>query len=724
MSVPQSQSPSTPALAIEPSLADDPLRACLHVITRLHGRPVSMNALLAGIPLVGDRFKPVDFLHAAAFHGYSAQVVKRRLERISSLVLPVTLLLKDGGAVVLTRRLEDGRLEVVVPESGFGARQVAATEIEATYSGYAIFTQPTLKPDTTELGDPPERQRGWFWRSLFAYSPYYLDAIVAGVLVNLLTVAGSLFVMNVYDRVVPNNAIATLMVLATGTAIAAGFEFLARTLRAYYLDIAGKKADLVIAGIIFAHALGLRMAARPPAAGVFAAQLREFESVRDFITSATMSALMDLPFIVFFVFIVGLIGGPLYVVPAIAVPVVLLVGLIAQWPLAHATRAVQRDAAQRHGLLVESLESAEILKAMRAEGGMLRRYEDYTALAARSSNAARLISTLVVNFAILVQQLVTIGVVIWGVHLIGEGELTVGGLIASVMLTGRGLAPLQTVAALMMRYQQARSAYITLDRLMQQPVERAAGQQFTRRETVQGEIALADVHFKYTGSAADSLAGVSFTVAAGERVAILGRVGSGKSTLLRLMLGLYPPARGTVRLDGVDIAQLDPADFRAHIGYVPQEPMLFLGTLRDNIALGSPQVDDEAILRAARIAGIDGMIAAHPAGLQMPVGERGTALSGGQRQAVANARAFLLNPRILLLDEPTSAMDNSAEVRYIQAVNEYARGRTLVLVTHKPTMLSLVTRVIVVDGGKVVMDGPRDDVIRQLTRAVQGGAQP
>ncbi len=699
------------------SVDDDPLRACLHVITRLHGRPVSMSALLAGVPVAGERFAPADFVCAAAFHGFAAQVVRRRLLKLSAPTLPVTLLFKDGGACVLTRFLSGDKVEMVMPESGFGAREIPLVELEADYSGYVIFTQPALEPATSTDHDRTRaRKRGWFWRTLLSYTPYYMESIVAGVLVNLLTVAGSLFVMNVYDRVVPNNATETLIVLATGTAIAGGFEFMARTLRAYFLDVAGKKADLVLAGQIFAQALGIRMAARPPSAGVFAAQLREFEAVRDFITSVTLTAVMDLPFVGFFIFVVALIAGPLYLVPLIAVPVVLLVGLIAQWPLSIATHATLRDSSQRHGLLIESLEGAEMLKAMRAEGLMLRRYEDYTALAGVSSNQARMISTVVVNFSVLVQQLVTIGVVIWGVFLIGAGDLTIGALIAAVMITGRALAPLQTVASLMMRYQHARASYSTLNRLMKQPVEREPGQQFTRRSEIRGEITMQGVQFVYPNTKAASLEDINFSIAAGEHVAILGKIGSGKSTLLRLIVGLYQPAKGTVSIDGVDLAQCDPADFRDHIGYVAQDPMLFLGTLRDNIALGRPHAQDSEILKAARIAGISAMIDGHPSGLQMNIGERGQALSGGQRQAVANARAFLVEPRILLLDEPTSAMDHNAESKYIATVGNYAQGRTMIVVTHKPSMLAMVSRIIVIDSGRVVMDGPRDDVLRQLTR--------
>lgn len=709
--------PATATAETPANLDDDPLLGCLHVITRLNGHPISVNALQAGLPLEGGRCAPADFLRAAAAHGYAARVVQRKLRHIPALVLPVTLLLENGGACVLTRLHGKGEAEIVVPETGFGARNVSVKALAADYSGYAIFTQPELAAEQSRLGEPViARRRAWFWGTLAAYSPYYLEAALAGVLVNVLAVATSLFIMNVYDRVVPNNATETLIVLATGTSIAIGFEFVARTLRAYFLDIAGKKADLVLASQIFAQALGIKLAARPPSAGAFAAQLREFESVRDFITSITLTALMDLPFVAFFLVVIAIIGGPLYLAPLAVVPLVLVVGLLAQIPLSIATRANLQEGALRHGLLVEALEGIDMLKAMRAEGSMQSRYEDYTALTGVSANRARMISSTVVNFTAVVQQLVTIVVVCWGVHLIAEGELTVGALIACAMLTGRALAPLQQVAALMMRYQHARAAYFTLDRIMRQPLERSPGQHFTYRDGVRGELTLAGVQFTYPQASAPTLNELSCHVAAGEHVAILGRIGSGKSTLLRLILGLYEPNQGSVRVDGVDIAQFDPADLRRHLGYVAQDPSLFHGTLRDNITLGRPHVDDAAVLRAARVAGLDSLIDTNPSGLQLPIGEHGQGLSGGQRQAVANARAFLLEPRVLLLDEPTSAMDHNSEQRFLKHLAEFAVGRTLLLVTHKPSMLALVTRILVIDGGKVLVDGPRDEVLRQLSR--------
>ena len=617
---------------------------------------------------------------------------------------------------MLTRFVTPKIAEVVLPESGFGAREIELVDLKSSYSGYAIFTQEELRPDESRIGGPEiRRNRFWFWGTLAAYWPYYFEAVIAGVLVNLLAVATALFIMNVYDRVVPNNAFETLVVLATGTAFAVGFEFLARNLRAYFLDSAGRKADLVLASQIFAQAMGLKMAARPPSAGAFAAQLRDFESLRDFISSATLAVLMDIPFVAFFIFIIALIGGPLYLVPFVAVPVVITIGLLAQIPLSIVTRANLREAALRHGLLVESLEGVDTLKAMRAEGQVQRRYEDYSALTGRNAHRARTISAVVVNFTMLVQQMVTIGIVFWGVHLIAAGELTVGALIACVILTGRGLAPLHQVASLMTRYQHARASYFTLNGMMRNPVERPRGKRFTHHGEIRGEVAMQNVRFTYPNGAMESLSEVNFSLAAGEHAAILGKIGSGKSTLLRLIMGLYDSDEGKVLIDGADVAQFDPADLRGCIGYVAQDPTLFYGTLRDNIALGRPHADDAALLKAARMAGLAALIDAHPDGLQLPLGERGNGLSGGQRQAVANARAFLLEPEILLLDEPTSAMDHSAEQHMIAQLMDYCRDRTLILVTHKPAMLNLVSRIIVVDGGRVVMDGPREDVLQQLT---------
>jgi len=527
--------------------------------------------------------------------------------------------------------------------------------------------------------------------------------------------------MNVYDRVVPNNAVETLTVLAVGTAIAVGFEFLARSLRAYFLDTAGKKADLILASTLFAQALGIRIESRPPSSGAFAAQLREFESLRDFISSATLTTIIDIPFVAFFIWVIYLIGGPLYLVPLLAVPAVLLVGLAAQIPLAYLMRLHLREAALKHGLLVESVDGVEILKTLCAEGVMQGRYEDYTALTSRSATRSRMISSLVVNFAVLAQQITTIALVVWGVFLIGDGELTVGALIACVILSGRGLAPLHQVASLMTRYQSARASYTTLNELMHRPVERPAKRQFLQRPTVDGAIALDQVRFAYPNQKLQVINEVSLNIAAGEHVGVLGRIGSGKSTLLKLILGLYAPQAGAIRIDSVDIDQFDPIDLRHQFGYVAQDTRLFQGTLRENLVMGYPHAGDAEVLAAARLSGLDKIVAQQPDGYDTLVGERGDGLSGGQRQAVSIARALIKNPSVLLLDEPTSAMDHSAEQNFITNVGAFAEHKTLLLVTHKPTLLTLVSRLIVIEQGRIVMDGPRDEILKRLTQQ-PGGA--
>ncbi len=698
---------------------DDPLLDCLVILTRLHGRPLSAPALAAGMPLERHRFTPTLLVRAAEQHGFSARIVKRPLPHISPLVLPAVLLLKNGDACVLNGLHDGGLAEVIFPETGIGARTLPLNELRTDYGGYCIFVQPRPKPDGRGGDEAPAAPRSWLWGTLWRFRRYYLESMVAALLVSMLTLATSLFTMNVYDRVVPNNAIPTLVVLAVGTAMAISFEFLARTLRGYFLDFAGKKADVLLAGYLFQQAMGLRMEARPASAGAFASQLREFESLRDFFTSATLATLTDLPFVFFFIWVVSLIGGPLYVVPLLAIPVVVLAGLIAQAPLARIMRQHMYESNQRHGVLVEAVEGLETLKGLSAEGFMQRRWESYTALTGRSAAHSRLISTIVSNLTLLTQQMVTVGVVVWGVHLIGRGELTMGALIACVILSSRALGPLAQVSGLLARYQHVRAAYQMLNGLMQKPVERKPGTSFLHRPTLSGEIQLEKVSFAYPRSQRRALEEVGLHIRPGERVAILGRVGSGKSTLLRLLMGLYQPAEGAILFDGAHVEQIDPADLRRNIGYIAQDVKLFYGTLRENVTMASPLADDHAILEVARLSGLDRLIAAHPAGFDMPVGEGGDGLSGGQRQIVAIARALLSRPPILLMDEPTSHMDHSTEQAFIRSLNPFLEGRTVVLVTHKPSMLGLVQRLIVMEGGKVVMDGPKDGVLKALAAPPQ-----
>jgi ATP-binding cassette subfamily C protein LapB len=707
----------------------DPLLTCLAILTQLHGRPVAEQALCAGLPLRDERLTPALFVKAAQGQGMATTIAKRGLRSISSLLLPAVLLLANGQACVLVRMRSRGRAEILFPEDREQSRIVAIRDLGKEYSGYCIFAHPQPVEDA-RLGDVPPavgRRRGWFWGTLWRFRSYYLEALLATSLVNVMALATSLYVMNVYDRVVPNNATETLIVLALGTGLAVGFEFLARTLRSYFIDTAGRKADVLLASRLFAHALGLRMEAKPGSSGAFASQLREYESLRDFCTSATLATLSDVPFIAFFIWVISLIGGPLFWISAIAVPVVLLVGLLVQIPLAIVMRANLREASLKHGLLIEAVEGVEALKSSGAEGRMLRRFEDYTALTGRSSTRARFLSSMMVNFTMLVQQSITVLTVFWGVYLISAGELTVGALIACVILSGRGLAPLGQVAGLMTRYQHARAAFFSLDDLMKRPVERPEGRRFLHRKKILGAFEFKAMSFAYPGQSVHALHEVTAQIKAGEHVALLGRVGAGKSSLLKLLVGLFAPVNGSVMLDGIDLAQLDPAFVRKHIAYVDQHPRLFFGTLRDNLILGAPHADDEQVLQVARQVGLEELIANNEMGLDMEVGERGETLSGGQRQCVALARALLTNPQVVLMDEPTAAMDHATEQVFLRALSTYCKGRTTIVATHKPSVVAMMDRVTVLDGGRIAMDGPRETILAQLagtappaTTVVQG----
>ncbi len=696
-----------------PASFDDPLLGSLVALTHLLERPASGDALKAGLPLEQGRLTPALTCRAAERAGLSARIVSRPLERISELTLPCILLLEGGNACVLVEWRE-GEPAVVLPETGRGVALLPRATLEERYTGYALFARPELRFDRRAEQVDVAPRRSWFWGTLAEAWPIYSEVLVAAVLINLFALASPLFIMNVYDRVVPNSAIETLWVLAIGAFTVFMFDFLLRNLRGYFVDSAGKIADLKLAGRIFEQVLGIRMAARPASAGAFANNLREFESLRDFFTSATLVTLVDLPFVFFFIAVVWLIGGPVAAVPALAVPVVIGVGLALQVPLNRVVRKTFKEAAQKHGVLVESIHGLETIKSIGAEGRMQRNWEQFVGATAASAMRARLLSAFGVNFSAFATNVVTVGVVIFGVYRISEGLMTVGALVACTIITGRAMAPLAQVAGILTRYHQARASYDALDHVMGLPSERPASSRFLHRPTLRGEVQFQNVTFSYPGQKLPALERVSFTLRPGERVGLIGRIGSGKTTIEKLILNLYQPDQGAVLVDGTDIRQIDPADLRRNIGCVLQDVFLFHGSIRDNITLGAPFVEDEAVLRAARIAGVEDFAARDPQGFDRNVGERGELLSGGQRQAIAVARALLLDPPMLVLDEPTSAMDNGAENRLKQRLQESLGDKTLVLVTHRASLLSLVSRLIVMDGGRVVADGPKDQVLKAL----------
>lgn len=697
------------------------LIVCLSKLAGLLGRPISTDALAAGLPQ-DDMTRPDLVVRAAERAGLRAAVMRKpRLEDIPQLALPCVLLLKGGNACVLLRHDATGP-RVIMGETPEHEQTPTAAELQEAYAGYAIFAQAEARLDVRSADIRLSQPKSWFWGTLRQFLPIYKHVILASVAVNLFAIASPLFTMNVYDRVVPNNAIETLWVLALGVGIVFLFDFLLRNLRSYFVDIAGKNADVIMGSRLFGQVLGLRLDRRPRSSGSMANGVREFDSLREFFSSSSLLALVDLPFVFIFVAIVWLVGGPLALVPLIAIPVVVGVGFVLQYPLRRVIEKTYRESAQKHALLVEAINGLEIIKAAGAEGQVQREYERLLGRTATSSGQARTISTLSTTFAALATHVVYVAVVIWGVYEIAEGNLTMGALIASAILTGRAMAPLAMVASMMTRLQQSRIALKNLDALMDSPVERPTDKAFVSCPSGTPTIEFRRVSFRYPGNQMKALDDLSLKVAPGERVGFIGRIGSGKTTLSRMLLGLYEPQEGAVTFDGSDIRQIDPADLRRRIGYASQDNTLFFGTVRENIYFGAPFVDENALLRAAQVAGVSDFVRNHPLGFDMPCGERGSNLSGGQRQAVALARALLLDPPILILDEPTSAMDNSTEAAFRSRLEAILPGKTLILVTHRTSLLSLVDRLVIVEGGKIVADGKKDEVIEALRKGqIRGG---
>ncbi len=709
----------TRSLGVVGAEADDPLLGALQLALAYHGIQRSSGALLSGLPPL-PRLTPELWVRAARSAGCNASFQRRELESISALLLPVVLLTRDGGAMLLLARHEEGgepAFDIALPETGASPLRISRAELAARYAGDCFFIRPAPRPETRSGVEQTQGIHAghWFWGTLWRYRGYYSEAAVAAVLANVLTLAGTFFVMNVYDRVIANQAYVTLWTLAIGVSIAIGFEFAARSLRGWLIDTAGKKADLVIGARLFQHALATRLEHQPASAGAFATHLREFESVRDFASSLTLVALTDLPFLLLFIAVIVAIAGPLAWVPIALIPLVALVAGLAQIPLSRYIGENLRESALRQGLLVESLASAETLKALRAEGLMQQRYEHASAVTSATAMKSRLLTQIVLNFCAAMQSLTTVAMVVWGAYLIGEGRLTIGALIGAVMLASRSLAPIGSLAGLAVRYQQARSALRTLDGVMARPADRDPLRDYLHKPDAEGALQARALAFSYAPDRPPALRGLDWAIARGERVAVLGRIGSGKSTLLKLLCGLYQPRGGQVLLDGLDLQQIDPADARRHVAYVGQEAQLLYGTLRENLKAGAPRASDERMVEIARATGVDALAAQHPRGYEMPIGEKGVGLSGGQRQLIALTRALLAAPAVLLLDEPTSAMDNATEQQLMQAIAHYSVGRTLILVTHKLQLLAFVDRVSVMDAGLCVADGPKQSVMQALS---------
>ncbi|MBL22519.1 MAG: type I secretion system permease/ATPase [Rhodospirillaceae bacterium] len=694
--------------------ATDGLTWSLAFLTKYFGRAYEPGQLQAGLPLDKQGHLTPDGVIASAERiGMAAERERVQLSEIPGLALPAILLLKGGDACVLLA-IDGETVEIADRSVSDGLRKLPLAELENTYGGEAIYARPRFYFDqrayTLDLPQP----KNWFWGAMRENWWIYGHAILATLIVNLMAVAIPVFIMTVYDRVVPNNSLETLWVLVVGMVCIGVFDFVLRGLRSYLIDVAGRRLDVLLGNRIFEHVLHSRIDKRSSSAGALASTLREFDQLRDFLGSATMTAFGDLPFILLFVLVIYLIGGPIAWVLIVAVPIVLVVGILIQIPLNKVTKRSMREATQRNSLLFEVLNGMETLKAIRAEAWAQRQWEHFVALTAVSSMKMKMLTVAMTHLAMVATILTTVGIVAVGVHEIQTGALTLGGMIACVLLNNRVMQPMAQAAGLLVRLDQMKLAFNALHQLMQVPLERSPSEKLVHKPSLQGAIEFDRVSFTYPGEAAPAIGNISYSIEPGERVALLGRIGSGKSTILKLMQMLYRPNEGYIRVDGLDYTQIEPDDIRRQMGYVPQDSVLFHGTIRDNLVQGTPYASDEDVVRAVEKSGLADLVRRLPRGLDHEVGEQGANMSGGQRQMVTLTRALLPEPRIMLMDEPTSDMDNFAERHFMTNMKEWLEGRTLLLVTHKRSLLDLVERIIVVEGGEIVADGPKQKVIEEL----------
>lgn len=695
----------------------------LSLATRLLGANLSVATLAAHTLRTKDNSLDLSSLREyLKSEGFENTLSKRPLNEIPSLAVPVLLFLQNEEAVLVTEIQEDDegrRYKIHLPDNL--TRWVSEEELNKNYLQHCWFIKPRDSVDTRSELPEYKLPKAWFFKVIWRFKSYYYQVLLASFIINFLALVSSLYVMNVYDRVVPNKAYGTLWVLSIGVITAIIFELMAKLLRAYLTDIAGKKADLIISSALFRRVLNIKLQERPVSSGSYANNLRDFESVREFMTSASLLTLVDLPFLFLFIFVMFLVAGKLAFVPLTIIPVVIIVGLLAQIPLSRFINESMRESSQRQGLTVEAIEGLETLKTNNAFNWAQKRWDFFTAKSAASSIKVKNISNFVTNFTMMMQQLNTVFLVLTGTYLIHSDnpseKITMGALIACVILSGRALAPLGQIAGLAIRFQQAWLALKGVNGIVERATDRDSERNYVTLSHIQGAVKFHHVSFGYSKDGEPTVNNLDLTLQPGEKVAILGKIGSGKSTMLKLAAGLYEPQQGNISLDDVDLRQIDPHFLRNQVVLLEQNPRLFLGTLRENLDLARMDgfSTDQDLLNALARFGLIDLIRQHPRGLDMPLGEDGLGLSGGQKQMVALARMTLKDPRVVLLDEPTTGLDQTSEVYALRALAHWCQSRTLVVVTHRSQVLQLVNRIVVVEDGKVVLDGPRDAVLKHLS---------
>ncbi len=701
----------------------DPIESCVLWLLESLEKPMSAAALRASVARLPGPWTFEEAIEALESFGFRCREKKISLSDLLS-THKTSVFFSEGAVIAgIQPKSEAHPAQLFVPSRSPRPYPLSVDSLAMIYDGLVIEIEADLKIGSADTQEQKGRFGHWFFGPLLASKFVYFQVLMAALLTNIFALATSGFSMIVYDRVMPNGAMETLVALLVGVFIIFVSDFIIRSLRSYFLDVAGAQADMVIADTLFEQVIDMELAARTSPTGSVANSLREFESLRDFLTSATLTTLIDLPFAVLFLFVIWTIGGPLVYVPLAAIPLIIGSTLLIQPSLKKLTQSNYEDGQTKNSVAIETLQGIETIKAIGAGSMMRKRWQDVISHQSAIGLKTRVLSQFSSNMSNFSNQLVWVGTVTLGVYLTQTGAIGSGAIVACSMLSGRSIAPLAQLSQLLTRMNTAMASYRNLSALMSQPREHKSKAAYLNRQVWRGSIEFRDVSFNYAGQTQGGLSNISFKIDAGERVALVGKVGSGKTTLAKLLVGLYKPDSGAILVDGIDIRQIDPADLRRNIGVVMQESWLFSGTVKQNIAVGGNNPSDDEILQAAMLSGVHDFISTHPDGYAYKLKEKGEGLSGGQRQTINIARALVGKPPILLMDEPTSAMDLARETELINNLKNQLINQTILIITHRTSILELATRVLVIDQGKIVAQGPKSDFMRtQQQQAAQEAA--
>ncbi|RXK13546.1 type I secretion system permease/ATPase [Halarcobacter mediterraneus] len=691
----------------------DSLLECLVFLSKYYKREASAESLKFNLPIHNRSLDVYMFIESAKRIGLVCKTVKRKITKLTKLALPAVLLLeKNRSCVLLDYDEESGIAKVILPGLSSGETEMTLEKLNSEYTGELIIIKPEFNfNNRVEKDIMVDSPREWFWGTLFRNKGIYKQVILVSLFINLFILATPLFTMNVYDRVLPNNAIETMWALFIGISLVMLFDFILKILRSYFLGIASTRTDTIISNKIFNHVLNIKINSKPASTGQFVSRLQSFESVREFFTSATIAAFVDFPFVIIFIIVIFYISGPLAYITIATVLISILVSWYMQRPLKTIIEKSVKEEQLKQTTLIEAVTGLEIIKSVRAQNRMRTNWEESVNKTIHYTDKGHFLSQSITFFTAFISQFSNIAIVAGGVYLASEGEVTMGAIIASMILNGRVIAPVSQLVGLIIKFDKTMLSLSNLDEVMKMPVEKE-NKTYINRPILKGKIELKDVNFAYKDQNHQTLKNINLTIKEGEKVGILGKIGSGKSTLLKLIMNLYEPTSGSVLVDELDTRQIDPIDLRRAMGCVPQEPFLFMGTIKDNITIGEQYVADEELLKVSKIAGLDEFLGKHEAGFDLMVGERGEGLSGGERQSVTLARALISNPNIIMLDEPTNSMDRQTEKAFINKIEKIIEDKTLIVVTHKTSILQLVERIIIVENGQIVFDGPKEEVFK------------